>query len=50
MVVMVVVRRRRHVAMAADHPMVTDHAMVAHDVMARRHDVMVVMVVADRLG
>lgn len=44
------VRRRRHVAMAANHPMVTDHAMVAHDVMARRHDVVMVVMVADRLG
>lgn len=46
---MVVARRRRHVAMAADRAVVTNHAMVAHDVVARRHDV-VVMMVADRLG
>jgi hypothetical protein len=40
---------RRHVAMGADHAMAADHAMVTREVMARRHDVVVVMV-ADRLG
>lgn len=42
-------RGRRHVAMGAGHAMAADHAMVTHEVMARRHDVVMVMV-ADRLS